>query len=52
VAQKGASLRETMARVGHSSVRAAMIYQHNASERGPAIAKLLSGYAASQSYEG
>jgi integrase len=32
-AQTGATLREVMARIGHSSTRAAMIYQHATRER-------------------
>jgi hypothetical protein len=39
----GASLKELMARLGHSSVRAAMIYQHATSDRDKAIAKALGG---------
>jgi integrase len=38
---QGASLREVMARLGHSSVRAAMIYQHATADRDRAIANLL-----------
>ncbi|MGA5701704.1 tyrosine-type recombinase/integrase [Peterkaempfera bronchialis] len=34
-AATGASLKELMARMGHASVRAALIYQHATSERGP-----------------
>lgn len=37
----GATLKELMARLGHSSVRAAMIYQHATSDRDKAIAKAL-----------
>lgn len=37
-AQSGASLRDLMDRMGHDSVRAAMIYQHGTSEAGKAIA--------------
>ncbi len=37
-AQSGASLRDLMDRMGHDSVRAAMIYQHATSEAGRAIA--------------
>ncbi|MDQ1629581.1 MAG: hypothetical protein QOI54_3325 [Actinomycetota bacterium] len=37
-AQTGASTKEIMARGGHSSLRAAMIYQHYAAERGRVIA--------------
>ena len=38
-AATGASLRELMERLGHSSVRAAMIYQHATKERDGAIAR-------------
>ncbi|WP_024934672.1 tyrosine-type recombinase/integrase [Actinomadura welshii] len=41
-AQSGASLRDLMDRMGHDSVRAAMIYQHGTSEAGKAIADALS----------
>jgi len=37
-AQTGATLKELMARIGHSSTRAAMIYQHATRERDQAIA--------------
>jgi hypothetical protein len=37
----GATLKELMARFGHSSVRAAMIYQHATRDRDQAIAKAL-----------
>ncbi len=37
-AQFGATTRELMARAGHSTARAALIYQHAAEERGVAIA--------------
>jgi integrase len=40
-AQSGATLRELMARIGHSSTRAAMIYQHASRERDQAIASAL-----------
>lgn len=40
-AQSGASLRDLMDRMGHDSVRAAMIYQHGTSEAGKAIADAL-----------
>lgn len=40
-ASSGASLRELMARIGHSSTRAAMIYQHATRERDHAIAAAL-----------
>jgi hypothetical protein len=42
-AATGASLKELMARLGHSSVRAAMIYQHATRDRDQAIAKALGG---------
>jgi integrase len=37
-AGQGASLRELMERMGHSSTRAALIYQHATRERDEAIA--------------
>lgn len=37
-AETGASTRELMHRMGHSSIRAALIYQHATSERDRAIA--------------
>ncbi|MQA82734.1 MAG: hypothetical protein GEV10_30480 [Streptosporangiales bacterium] len=40
-AQSGANIRELMRRMGHSSVRAAMIYHHATDERDHAIAKAL-----------
>ncbi|GAA2858419.1 putative prophage phiRv2 integrase [Actinoplanes cyaneus] len=40
-AQSGATLRELMARIGHSSTRAAMIYQHASRDRDQAIAAAL-----------
>lgn len=40
-AQNGASLRDLMDRMGHDSVRAAMIYQHAASQAGREIAESL-----------
>lgn len=40
-AQNGATLKETMARLGHSSPRAALIYQHAASDRDADIARAL-----------
>ncbi|MEU4331206.1 tyrosine-type recombinase/integrase [Nonomuraea dietziae] len=40
-AQSGATLRDLMARTGHSSTRAALIYQHTAMERDRAIADAL-----------
>lgn len=42
VAQKGATTRELMARAGHTSVRAAMIYQHASERRDAELAELLS----------
>ena len=56
-AKASASLRELMERMGHSSTRAALIYQHSSTERQRAladtlgalvIAKLGSGHDASQ----
>lgn len=40
-AQSGATLKDTMARLGHSTPRAALIYQHAASDRDEAIAQAL-----------
>jgi integrase len=40
-AQSGATLKEVMARIGHSSTRAAMIYQHATKDRDQAIAAAL-----------
>ena len=40
-AQSGANIRELMRRMGHKSVRAAMIYHHATDERDQAIAKAL-----------
>jgi len=42
-AATGASLKELMARLGHSSTRAAMMYQHATQDRDEAIAKALGG---------
>jgi integrase len=42
-AASGASLKELMARLGHSSTRAAMIYQHATRDRDQAIARALGG---------
>lgn len=39
--QTGATLKEVMARIGHSSTRAAMIYQHTTRDRDQAIAAAL-----------
>jgi hypothetical protein len=40
-AQSGATLKELMARIGHASPRAAMIYQHATRDRDQAIAAAL-----------
>ena len=40
--KSGASTKELMHRVGHGSMRAALIYQHNTDERARDIAALLS----------
>jgi integrase len=45
-AATGATLAELMARLGHSTVSAALRYQHAAAERDKAIAEALSGIAA------
>jgi hypothetical protein len=42
-AATGASLRELMTRMGHSSTRAALIYQHATSERDRLIAAGVDG---------
>ena len=39
----GAGIKELMARLGHSSARAALIYQHATRDRDHAIAKALGG---------
>jgi integrase len=44
-AASGASIKELMARLGHSSTRAAMIYQHATRDRDQVIAKALGGLA-------
>jgi len=44
-AATGASLKELMARLGHSSTRAALIYQHATRDRDRAIAKALGDLA-------
>jgi hypothetical protein len=41
----GATLKELMVRLGHSSPRAAMIYQHATRDRDQLIAKALGGLA-------
>jgi integrase len=43
--QTGATLKDTMARLGHASPRAALIYQHAASDRDHAIAHALDAAA-------
>ena len=43
-ATTGATLKELMARLGHSSGRAALIYQHATRDRDQAIAKALGAY--------
>ena len=45
-AATGASTRELMSRMGHSSMRAALIYQHATTDRDAAIAAALSRLAA------
>jgi integrase len=45
-ATTGATTRELMARMGHSSPRAALIYQHAAADRDEAVAKAMSALAA------
>jgi integrase len=42
-AATGVSLKELMARLGHSSTRAALIYQHASRDRDQAIARALGG---------
>jgi integrase len=44
--QSGATLKDTMARLGHASPRAALIYQHTARDRDEAIAAALDRAAA------
>lgn len=44
-ANAGASIRELMERMGHSSTRAAMIYQHSTHERQREVARKLDGLA-------
>jgi integrase len=43
-AATGATLKELMARLGHSSVRAAVIYQHATRDGDQAIAKALGAF--------
>ena len=45
-AATGATTRELMARMGHSSPRAALIYQHATADRDRAVAVAMSGFAA------
>ena len=40
--EAGASLRELMDRMGHSSMRAALIYQHRSTQRDKMIADAIS----------
>jgi integrase len=51
-AATGASTRELMARMGHSSMRAALIYQHATRDRDAAIAAALSELASGASQQG
>lgn len=44
-ATTGASTRELMARMGHSSPRAALVYQHATTDRDQAVAKAMSALA-------
>ena len=46
-AQAGATLAELMNRLGHSDVKAALIYQHVAANRDAEIARRLSAMAES-----
>ena len=43
LAATGASLKELMARLGHSSTRAALMYQHATRDRAQVIARALGG---------
>jgi len=47
-AAAGASLRELMDRLGHSTARAAMVYLHGSNERQQAIADIVSRQAATE----
>jgi integrase len=51
LAAESASLRELMARMGHSSTRAALIYQHASREREAAIAAAISARVAADRSE-
>jgi integrase len=48
----GASTKELMARMGHASMRAALIYQHASADRDAAIAVALSRLAAEEAVSG
>jgi integrase len=50
-AATGATLAELMARIGHSTPNAALIYQHATSERDHEIAAALSGFATAKVVE-
>jgi integrase len=51
-AATGASTKELMARMGHASMRAALIYQHASADRDAAIAAALSRLAAEEAVSG
>ncbi|MEV7013662.1 tyrosine-type recombinase/integrase [Streptosporangium sp. NPDC051022] len=51
-AKTEASIRELMERIGHSSTRAAMIYQHSTDERQREVARKLDGLARGALKEG
>lgn len=51
-AQTGATLKEIMSRIGHSSTRAAMIYQHATDERDRRIAEALNLMIEAARHEG
>jgi integrase len=51
-AMTGASTRELMVRMGHSSMQAALIYQHATADRDAAIARALSDLASTQQLSG
>jgi integrase len=51
-AQTGATLKEIMSRIGHSSTRAAMIYQHATDERDQRIAEALNAMIEAARQEG
>jgi hypothetical protein len=46
--EAGASLRELMDRMGHSSMRAALIYQHRTAQRDRMIASAISERVSSE----